>query len=116
MDEAGKPKPLFWIALFMIVAGLVVFALMRADILFPKAKGSTGTPGPISKEDLDKAKGQGAEAADANVPTTVKEYKFVAAEKLPPVKGVSNYKLTDNTIKFALNVWAGWPPVIFANG
>ncbi len=114
-EEAGKPKPLFWIALFAIVAGLVAFALMRADILFPKAKTDGAAPN-ISKEDLDKAKGMnGVEAADANVPTTVKEYKFVASDKLPPVAGTSNYKLTDNTVKFALNVWAGWAPVIFAN-
>jgi NitT/TauT family transport system substrate-binding protein len=114
MDEAGKPKPLFWIALFGIVGGLIAFALMRADILFPKAKSNGAMPN-ISKEDLDKAKGNGVEAPDANVPTTVKEYKFVAAEKLPPVQGVSNYKLTDNTVKLALNVWAGWAPVIYAN-
>ena len=114
MEEAGKPKPLFWIALFAIVAGLVAFALMRADILFPKAK-TDGTAN-ISKEDLDKAKGiTGVEAADANAPTTVKEYKFVASDKLPPVTGAANYKLTDNTVRFALNVWAGWAPVIFAN-
>ncbi len=33
-----------------------------------------------------------------------------------PVKGTSAYKpLTDNTVRFALNVWAGWGPIILAN-
>src|SRR5690606_38879998 len=53
---------------------------------------------------------------DANVVTTVKEYQFVPAEKLPPVSGVSAYQpLADRTVKFALNVWAGWAPIILFN-
>ncbi len=48
--------------------------------------------------------------------TTVKEYEFVPAQTLPPVKGTSDYKaLEDNTVRFALNVWAGWAPIIYAN-
>jgi NitT/TauT family transport system substrate-binding protein len=56
------------------------------------------------------------EAPDFSVPTTVKEYTFKPAERLPPVKGVSGYKpLQDDTVRFALNVWAGWAPIIRAN-
>ena len=56
------------------------------------------------------------EAGDSAVPTTVKEYSFKPAEKLPPVKGTSAYKpLQDDTVRFALNVWAGWSPIILAN-
>ena len=56
------------------------------------------------------------EAGDSAVPTTVKEYSFKPAEKLPPVKGMSAYKpLQDDTVRFALNVWAGWSPIILAN-
>jgi hypothetical protein len=48
--------------------------------------------------------------------TTVKEYAFVPSEKLPPVKGTAEYRaLEDNTVRFALNVWAGWAPIIHAN-
>ena len=56
------------------------------------------------------------EAGDSAAPTTVKEYTFKPAEKLPPVKGISGYKPLDkDTVRFALNVWAGWSPIILAN-
>ena len=56
------------------------------------------------------------EAPDAAGITTSKEYKFVPAAKLPPVQGISSYKpLADRTVRFAINVWAGWAPIIFAN-
>ncbi len=48
--------------------------------------------------------------------TTVKEYKFVPSKQLPEVKGTAAYKaLENNTVRFALNVWAGWAPIIYAN-
>ena len=53
---------------------------------------------------------------DTSSVTTVKEYAIVPGERLPPVKGTSAYKpLEDNTVRFALNVWAGWGPIILAN-
>ncbi len=117
---AGKPKPAFYAVLGILVLGLVGFALWRMDILAPKGKGDGG--GKISKDELDKIKKGGggaagkAEADDKNAPTTVKEYKFVTAAKLPPVKGVSSYeKMKDRTVRFALNVWAGWAPILLAN-
>jgi NitT/TauT family transport system substrate-binding protein len=40
----------------------------------------------------------------------------VPAQKLPPVQGISSYKpMTDRTVRFAMNVWAGWAPIILAN-
>ena len=58
----------------------------------------------------------GAEAPDSSGITTVKEYKYVAAAKLPEVKGISNYTpMADRTVRFAINVWAGWSPIIYAN-
>ncbi len=109
---AGQPKAPFYIALLLVVAGLVGVALYRADIIAPKAKQANQN---IDLGDFGKEHG-GAEAADTGGVTTVKEYKFKSAEKLPPVKGTSSYKaLEDETVQFALNVWAGWGPIIFAN-
>lgn len=58
----------------------------------------------------------GPEAPDSSSITTVKEYTFKPSERLPAVKGTAGYqKLQDNTVRFALNVWAGWAPIIYAN-
>ncbi len=57
------------------------------------------------------------EAPDLSTVTTVKEYKYIPAEKLPQVKGVSNYVWNnkEKVLKFSYNVWIGWLPVIAAN-
>ncbi|MCA9669028.1 MAG: OmpA family protein [Myxococcales bacterium] len=124
---AGKPKPLFYVIVVVVILGLVGFALYKAGILAPKGGGSgSGTSAKIDKNALDKIRGKNkgtaagsgksVEAPDGKAHTTVKEYKFVASSKLPPVKGISKYdKMKGRTVKFALNVWAGWAPIIFAN-
>lgn len=57
------------------------------------------------------------EAPDTNSITTVKDYKFVPRETLPPVQGASGYKWDDKekVVVFPINVWAGWLPIIAAN-
>ena len=64
-----------------------------------------GTPGA--------AKGTGTEAPDTNSVTTVKEYKYIAGDRLPAVKGTSAYEWNpaDKVLKFSYNVWSGWLPV-----
>lgn len=50
--------------------------------------------------------------------TTQKDYEFIAEEKLPPVKGVSGYKNWDANapvVRFPVNVWIGWLPIVAAN-
>ncbi len=123
-----KPKAPFYVAVFLVIAGLVGFGLYRAGILAPEGKKDGQITAPISADDLknatkpaDPAKASepakaAVEAADSNAPTTVKEYTFTADSKLPPVSGVAGYKKMQNdTVKMALNVWAGWAPIIFAN-
>lgn len=102
----GKPKPAFYLAVFAVVAGLIGLALWRFGAL-PGSKG-----GLISKDEMT----GGAEAPDAQGITTAKQYNYVPAQKLPPVQGISSYKpMADRTVRFAINVWAGWAPIIFAN-
>jgi len=111
MSES-KPKPLFFIVLTIAVIGLLAYGFRGT--LFPK--GDPSNPGgvTITKDELNPGS---VEAADANVPTTVSEYTYVAREKLPPVKEKSDYEpLQARTVKFALNVWAGWAPIILQNG
>jgi NitT/TauT family transport system substrate-binding protein len=108
---AGQPKPAFFTVLALVVAGLVAMAIYRSDWLAPK--GRPNVAGKIDPKQLT----QPAESADASASlTTVKEYSFRPAERLPEIKGSSAYKpLHENTVRFALNVWAGWAPIILAN-
>jgi NitT/TauT family transport system substrate-binding protein len=102
----GSPKPAFFLAVLLVVAALVGLGLWRFGAL-------PGVKGP--KDDATK-QANGVEAADSSSITTVKQYTFQPAQKLPPVKGISKYSpLADRTVRFAINVWAGWAPIIFAN-
>jgi NitT/TauT family transport system substrate-binding protein len=106
----GQPKPAFYVAVLVVVLGLVGLALWRYGAIGPGSK-----VGQFTADELNKMKG-GAEAPDTSGITTVKEYKYVAATKLPEVKGISSYKpMADRTVRFAINVWAGWSPIIYAN-
>lgn len=109
----GKPKPGFFIVVALIVVGLVGYAIFQyGGVTDGKGDGKGVIAGGI--EDLKKL--IAAEAPDTGGITTVKEYEFVAAEKLPEVKGVSNYaEMKDGVVKFSINVWAGWAPIVYAN-
>jgi NitT/TauT family transport system substrate-binding protein len=106
----GQPRPVFYVAVLIVVLGLVGLAIWRYGAVGPGRQ-----DGRISNEELTQMKG-GAEAPDSSGITTVKEYKYVAASKLPEVKGISSYKpMADRTVRLAINVWAGWGPIIYAN-
>jgi NitT/TauT family transport system substrate-binding protein len=107
----AQPKPAFYAAVLVVVAGLVGFGLWRY--------GAIGTGGDqagrISQDELKQLQ-KGAEAPDSSGITTVKEYNYVSTARLPEVKGISSYKpMADRTVRFAINVWAGWGPIIYAN-
>src|SRR5712672_1680291 len=107
----GQPRPAFYAAVLLVIAGLVGLALWRYGAI----GGGGGQTGRISNDELKQMK-SGAEAPDSSGITTVKEYKYVATAKLPAVKGISSYKpMADRTVRFAINVWAGWSPIIYAN-
>src|SRR6266699_261558 len=106
----GQPRPAFYVAVLLVVLGLVGLALWRYGAIAPGRQ-----DGRISSEELKQMKG-GPEAPDSAGITTVKEYKYVAASRLPEVKGISSYKpMVDRTVRLAINVWAGWGPIIYAN-
>ena len=106
----GRPRPAFFGAVFLVVVGLVVLGLYRFGALKGVLGGGGGSGGTEQVTDNE------VEAPDEQGITTVKEYNYVPAQRLPEVKGVSNYKpMADRTVRMALNVWAGWAPVIYAN-
>ncbi len=110
----GKPKPAFYLVMLAIVAGLIYYGVNRFGGMSRLRGGDSAN---ISADELAKLQGKGPEAPDASTATTVKEYTYVASSKLPEVKGTSAYQPLDpsNTVRMALNVWAGWAPVIYAN-
>ncbi len=116
-----QPKSGFYIAVAIVVLALIGFAVYRSDLVAPKpAAPGDGVAGggvaPQSKIDLKEVAQPAESSQDTASPTTVKEYRFKPAEKLPPVKGTAAYKpLVNNTVRFALNVWAGWAPIVLAN-
>jgi NitT/TauT family transport system substrate-binding protein len=104
----GQPRPAFYVAVFLVVLGLVGLALWR----YTGIRSGSRT-GQFTADELKKGT---AEAADSSGITTVKEYNFVSATRLPEVKGISSYTpMTDRTVRFGINVWAGWSPIILAN-
>ncbi len=106
----GQPRPAFYVAVLVVVLGLVGLALWRFGAIGPNSR-----VGQFTTDELNKMKG-GAEAPDAAGITTVKEYNYVAATRLPEVKGISSYTaMADRTVRFSINVWAGWSPIIYAN-
>ncbi len=119
---AGKPTPAFFVVLGIVVLGLVGFAIYRSmDVIAPNAKTANqkhNNGGTIDPSEVGQGvnKGDAPEAQDSVGITTVQEYQFKPSERLPPVQGTAAYKpLQDNTVRFALNVWAGWAPIIHAN-
>ena len=85
MAAAGKPKAGFYIAVVLVIAALGGYAAWRA-----MAPRSGGEGGDTSLDELKQIVGQAAEATDTSGITTVKEYEYVASQKLPEVKGISN--------------------------
>jgi len=105
----GQPRPAFYVAVLIVVLGLVGLALYRYGAI------GQGGSGRFSDDELKQLQ-KGAEAPDNSGITTVKEYNYVAATRLPEVKGISNYTpMADRTVRFGINVWAGWSPIIYAN-
>ena len=113
----GKPKPTFYIAVVLMIAALIGFAIYRSDIFAPAPQNNAGGGGggAIDAKELTSH----AEQADAGPQLMAKEYTFrPRQERLPDPAGVGAYTpldRTDNTVRFALNVWAGWGPIILAN-
>ncbi|PYS30919.1 MAG: hypothetical protein DMG11_03220 [Acidobacteria bacterium] len=102
---AGK---LLSILLILGLIGTGVYVVGRRGIGGGIGGGSSSSPAAESPQ---------TEAPDAKGVTTVSEYKYVPGDRLPAVKGVSQYKWDpkEKILRFSYNVWSGWLPVIAAN-
>ena len=93
----------------LLILGLVGFG---AYIVMRRGTGGGGTASAPGGAEAPQT-----EAPDTKGVTTVSEYKYVPGDRLPAVKGVSQYEWDANNkvLKFSYNVWSGWLPVIAAN-
>src|SRR5262245_52480781 len=104
---SSQPKAPFYIAVLLVVGGLIAFAVYRSKSHSkpddqPVAKRGAGDqqidPGKLTGTGTSGhstgAEGQsgGPEAPDTAGITTVKEYTFKPSERLPAVKGVAGYQ------------------------
>ncbi len=88
-QPGGKPKPAFFIAVVAVIAALVAFAVMRGSSKSKKSNGGGSGTAKVIVDDIKKQAGTTptpAEMDDINSATTVKEYTFESAQKLPPWK------------------------------
>jgi NitT/TauT family transport system substrate-binding protein len=115
----GQPKPGFYFVVLLVILALVGYGMYRMKTPTDSgASSSAQTQQDGGGSDAPVAAGDGgAEAPDSEGITTVKEYAYVPSQRLPDVKGVSNYKpMEARTVRFAINVWPGWGPLVYANG
>jgi len=113
-EQKVGPTALGKVVLILFILGCIAGAAYYfRDILAPKGAGGQRT---IDLDALRQQVGK-VEAPDTKGITTVNEYTYVPAEKLPPVKGVSAYRWNpaDKVVQFPINVWIGWLPIVAAN-
>lgn len=113
MSENVGPTKLGKLVVFLFIIGLLVAAgYFFKDLLAPEGAGQ----GDIDLDAYQQQSGK-YEAPDTAGVTTVNEYTYVPAEKLPAVQGVSAYQWDDaeKIVEFPINVWIGWLPIVAAN-
>ncbi len=119
---ASQPKPPFYVLVGVVVIGLIAFSIWR---LSPKPNTDTGrspdklvlppvNEKPVVDKNAEKKLPDNAPAA----PLTFDKFEIVPEHALPPVTGPSDYtplSKTNNTVRFSINTWAGWGPIILTN-
>ena len=101
--SGGRPTAAFYLAVFAVVGGLVYFAGKQAGMF-----GGAGANVPAENDkdqpqidpgQLNLGGGNGevqAEGSSDDIVTTVKEYSYVPAQRLPPVTGTAGYQPLEN--------------------
>lgn len=109
-DNVGPTRLGKIVLVLFIVALIAGAAYYFRDLVMPSGR----QQGDV---DLDALRTK-IEAPDTEGITTVNEYAYVPAERLPAVQGVSNYQwdADEKVVQFPINVWIGWLPIVAANG
>jgi ABC-type nitrate/sulfonate/bicarbonate transport system substrate-binding protein len=113
MAEKTGPNRLGKLVIFLfVVALLVVAGYFFKDLVAPGGRDQGDVDLGAFRDQVGTF-----EAPDSQGITTVNEYSYVPAERLPEVKGVSAYTWDENekVVEFPVNVWIGWLPIVAAN-
>lgn len=120
-NGAGKPKPTFFVVVGVVIVALLGLAFWRCSVKTdpdtedPKAK-AAGKGDKIDIETIQR-EAMGDLAVEKVDDLTAKEFKEVPAVRLPEVTGASSYQAlgAKRKVRMAINVWAGWAPILYAN-
>jgi NitT/TauT family transport system substrate-binding protein len=110
----GQPKPLFYLAVAVVVLALVAFAVWQ---LFFRGGGEpqpgpgpvASGPGPIAKGGT--GTGTGAKTLD---PKLMK--LLIEPRPIPTLNPAGEYKPQGDVVDIELSDWPGYAPIIYANG
>jgi len=121
-NGGNKPKPAFYVAVAVVVVGLLGLALWRCSAKKGSSGGGkTGSGDKIDINDIKKQAGGDkagqAEQEGGATGLTADHFEEVQAQALPEVKETSDYQKlgAKRVVRMAINVWAGWAPIIWAN-
>ena len=104
----GKPKPAFLPGDASRRRGAALLRRVRAS-----AAGACSEPAATSISPTRSRKHERARSSRREQPNDGQGIHLRRGAKLPEVKGTSAYApMANNTVRMALNVWAGWAPVI----
>jgi len=98
---AGEAKPGFYIAVVVVVLGLVGFAYYRYNYTSPPS-----SPPPVADTMSNPIEGKADEL----------EGKLAASVEIPDLGPAGTYQLQGDTLDVEISDWPGYAPLIVANG
>ena len=121
---SGQPKPLFYVALAVVVFGLLAFAVYRVTRpTTPELKPVVVDPNPpanpgVVKPEVDKGPGDKPAFAVGAAKALTAELRelIIPAGEIPVIGVTGDYKPKDNVIDVEISEWGGYAPLIVANG
>ena len=100
---AGEAKPGFYIAVVVVILGLVGFAYYRYNYTSPPP----GSSPPIATDTTSKPTGSQPDELEG---------KLAASVEIPDLGPSGTYQLQGDTLDVEISDWPGYAPLIVANG
>ena len=108
---AGQPKAPFYFVMALVAAGLVALPPTAADIVAAQGQAAAASQDHRAGPRPERRIGRQRRAGDHGQGVQLQAGRAPAGDQ----GGIATTRMKDNTVHFALNVWAGWAPIILAN-